>query len=108
MSLITVAGYAAVLYLVAKLLTYLSKYVRSPLDVNKLGDWSLVTGATDGIGKKNIKHKLSVSPASDQDFSVQVRDSARSLRGAARTSCWSAAPSASCSPWLLSWRRNTK
>jgi len=51
MSLITVAGYAAVLYLVAKLLTYLSKYVRSPLNVNKLGDWSLVTGATDGIGK---------------------------------------------------------
>ena len=56
MSLITVAGYAAVLYLVAKLLTYLSKYVRSPLDVNKLGDWSLVTGATDGIGRKNKKY----------------------------------------------------
>ena len=56
MSLITVAGYAAVLYLVAKLLTYLSKYVRSPLDVNKLGDWSLVTGATDGIGRKNNKY----------------------------------------------------
>jgi len=51
MSLITVAGYAAVLYLLAKLLTYLSKYVRTPLNVNKLGDWSLVTGATDGIGK---------------------------------------------------------
>ena len=50
MSLITVAGYAAVLYLLAKLLTYLSKYVRTPLNVNKLGDWSLVTGATDGIG----------------------------------------------------------
>jgi len=51
MSLITVAGYAAVLYVLAKLLTYLSKYVRSPLNVSKLGDWSLVTGATDGIGK---------------------------------------------------------
>ena len=51
MTLITVAGYAAVLYVLAKLLTYLSKYVRSPLDVNKLGEWSLVTGATDGIGK---------------------------------------------------------
>ena len=50
MSLVTVAGYAAVLYVLAKLLTYLSKYVRSPLDVNKLGEWSLVTGATDGIG----------------------------------------------------------
>ena len=38
------------MYVLAKLLTYLSKYVRSPLDVNKLGEWSLVTGATDGIG----------------------------------------------------------
>ena len=87
MSLITVAGYAAVLYLVAKLLTYLSKYVRSPLDVNKLGDWSLVTGATDGIGRKNKKPELSVSAAANQNFSLQGRDSARSLRGAARTSC---------------------
>ena len=51
MGLVTVAGYAAVLYVLAKLLTYLSKYVRSPLDVSKLGDWSIVTGATDGIGE---------------------------------------------------------
>ena len=56
MSLITVAGYAAVLYLLAKLLTYLSKYVRTPLNVNKLGDWSLVTGATDGIGNLYRNH----------------------------------------------------
>jgi len=33
------------------LMGYLSKYVRSPVDVTKLGDWALVTGATDGIGK---------------------------------------------------------
>ena len=52
MSLVTIAGYASLLYILAKLLTYLSKYVRSPLDVSKLGDWSLVTGATDGIGRK--------------------------------------------------------
>jgi len=51
MGLVTVAGYAAVLYVLAKLLTYLSKYVRTPLDVSKLGEWSIVTGATDGIGK---------------------------------------------------------
>ena len=50
MSLVTLAGYACILYILAKLLTYLSKYVRTPLNVNKLGDWSLVTGATDGIG----------------------------------------------------------
>ena len=51
MSLVNIAGYACILYLLAKLLTYLSKYVRTPLNVNKLGDWSLVTGATDGIGR---------------------------------------------------------
>jgi len=51
MSAVTMAGYAAILYLLAKLLTYLSKYVRTPLQVKKLGDWALVTGATDGIGK---------------------------------------------------------
>ena len=51
MSLVTIAGYACILYMLAKLLTYLSKYVRTPLNVNKLGDWSLVTGATDGIGR---------------------------------------------------------
>ena len=42
------------MYVLAKLLTYLSKYVRTPLDVSKLGDWSIVTGATDGIGKNNF------------------------------------------------------
>ena len=54
MSLVTIAGYASLLYILAKLLTYLSKYVRTPLDVSKLGDWSIVTGATDGIGKNNF------------------------------------------------------
>ena len=58
MGLVTVAGYAVVLYVLAKLLTYLSKYVRSPLDVNRIGEWTLVTGATDGIG--NIRIKLSI------------------------------------------------
>ena len=55
MGLVTVAGYAVVLYVLAKLLTYLSKYVRSPLDVNRIGEWTLVTGATDGIGIIRIK-----------------------------------------------------
>jgi len=51
MSLVTIAGWAAILYVLAKVLTYLSKYIRTPLNVKKLGDWALVTGATDGIGK---------------------------------------------------------
>ena len=51
MSAVTIAGYIAILYVLAKLLTYLSKYVKTPLDVKKLGDWALITGATDGIGK---------------------------------------------------------
>merc|ERR1711974_299250 len=35
----------------ARLLAYLAKYIRSPIEVKKLGDWALVTGGTDGIGK---------------------------------------------------------
>jgi len=49
--LVTLAGYAALLVVTAKLLAYFAKYTRSPLDVKKLGDWALVTGGTDGIGK---------------------------------------------------------
>lgn len=49
--LVTVAGYVGLVVVAARLLTYLSKYLRSPLKVTKLGDWALVTGATDGIGK---------------------------------------------------------
>ncbi len=49
-------GYAAGLYLSFKLLTFVlrnfySKVLASPLDVKKLGEWALVTGSTDGIGK---------------------------------------------------------
>ena len=49
--LVTVAGYVGLVVVAARLLTYLSKYLRSPLKVTKLGDWALVTGATDGIGE---------------------------------------------------------
>ena len=45
------AGYVGLVVVAARLLTYLSKYLRSPLKVTKLGDWALVTGATDGIGE---------------------------------------------------------
>jgi len=51
MILVTVAGYVSLTLLVVKLASYLAKYFKSPLDVSKLGDWALVTGATDGIGK---------------------------------------------------------
>ena len=48
---VAAVGYVALLLVVARLLTYLAKYVRSPLAVKGLGDWALVTGATDGIGQ---------------------------------------------------------
>jgi len=49
--LVTLAGYVALVVVVARLLAYLSKYAKSPVKVKSLGDWALVTGATDGIGK---------------------------------------------------------
>ena len=49
--LVTLAGYVALVVVVGRLLAYLSKYVKSPVKVRSLGDWALVTGATDGIGK---------------------------------------------------------
>lgn len=48
--LVTVVGYVALVVVGARLLAYLAKYVRSPVDVKELGQWALVTGATDGIG----------------------------------------------------------
>jgi len=38
-------------YWVIRVLIYFSRFVRSGVDVRKLGDWAVVTGATDGIGK---------------------------------------------------------
>lgn len=49
--LVTLVGYITLLGAAARLLVYLAKYVRSSVDVTQLGDWALVTGATDGIGK---------------------------------------------------------
>lgn len=48
-------GYLAAIYiglkLGAKLLWILKPFYTSPLNVAKLGEWALVTGSTDGIGK---------------------------------------------------------
>jgi len=49
--LVTLAGYVALVVVIGRLLAYLSKYAKSPVKVKSLGDWALVTGATDGIGK---------------------------------------------------------
>jgi len=49
--LVLLAGYVALVVVACRLLAYLAKYVRSPLKVKSLGEWALVTGATDGIGK---------------------------------------------------------
>ena len=48
---VVVTGYIALGVMAASCLRYLAKYFRSPLDVSSLGDWALVTGATDGIGE---------------------------------------------------------
>ena len=52
--LVTLAGYVALVVVVGRLLAYLSKYAKSPVKVKSLGDWALVTGATDGIGKLSL------------------------------------------------------
>ncbi len=49
-------GYAAALYLSYKVLSFVMgnlycKVLARPLDVARLGEWALVTGSTDGIGK---------------------------------------------------------
>jgi len=49
--LVTLVGYLALLVVLGRLLSYLAKYVRSNVNVKEFGDWALVTGATDGIGK---------------------------------------------------------
>ena len=49
--LVTLAGYVALVVVVGRLLAYLSKYAKSPVKLKSLGDWALVTGATDGIGE---------------------------------------------------------
>ena len=51
MDFVLILGYITIVIFVAKLLNYLSKYIKTPLDPKRLGEWALVTGATDGIGK---------------------------------------------------------
>jgi len=46
-----VIGVVFSLYWIIRLVLYLSKFFLSGADVSKLGDWAVVTGATDGIGK---------------------------------------------------------
>ena len=52
------AGYVALMVVACRLLAYLAKYVRSPLKVKSLGEWALVTGATDGIGEAHLQSKI--------------------------------------------------
>lgn len=48
---VTLVGYLALFYILAKVLSYFSKYVQGSINPKSLGDWAVVTGATDGIGK---------------------------------------------------------
>jgi len=59
MSFFEVLGFLLSGYIAIKILLYLSKFVRSPVDVKRLGDWAVVTGATDGIGKGFAKELAS-------------------------------------------------
>ena len=51
MLLVSLAGYLAIVYSLYKIVPYIAKYARAPLAAGELGDWALVTGATDGIGR---------------------------------------------------------
>jgi len=58
MTLLEVVGGLACLYLaVVKLVPWLLRLLKSPVDVKRLGEWAVVTGATDGIGK-GYAHQL--------------------------------------------------
>ena len=54
MTLLEVVGGLACLYLalgLMKFVPWLMRLTKAPLDVTKLGQWAVVTGATDGIGE---------------------------------------------------------
>jgi len=46
-------------YIVLRLVFYLSKFFRTPVEVASLGEWAVITGATDGIGKGFAKELAS-------------------------------------------------
>mmetsp|Transcript_41009 Transcript_41009/g.36179 ORF Transcript_41009/g.36179 Transcript_41009/m.36179 type:complete len:308 (-) Transcript_41009:43-966(-) len=50
-ALITYAGYAAILYLAYKVGTLVYQLMRPPKNLSSFGTWTVITGATDGIGK---------------------------------------------------------
>ena len=52
MTLLEVVGGLACLYLgLMKFVPWLMRLTKAPLDVTKLGQWAVVTGATNGIGE---------------------------------------------------------
>ena len=55
MSAFYYVGLLCSVYAAVQMLRYLSTLVRRGLKVEELGDWALVTGATDGIGKAFVK-----------------------------------------------------
>jgi len=52
MGLLETFGTFAIIYIVARLATFIYRLL-SPvkIDVKKLGEWAVITGSTDGIGK---------------------------------------------------------
>ena len=55
MSAFYYVGLLCSVYAAVHIFRYLSTLVRRGLKVEELGDWALVTGATDGIGKAFVK-----------------------------------------------------
>jgi len=51
MGFLEIVGLLVIGYTSIRFLAYISKLFRPSVDVKRLGDWALVTGATDGIGK---------------------------------------------------------
>ena len=51
MNIFELVGYAVCMYLGVKLVSLFLSFVKPAINVKKLGEWALVTGATDGIGR---------------------------------------------------------
>jgi 17beta-estradiol 17-dehydrogenase / very-long-chain 3-oxoacyl-CoA reductase len=52
MGLLETSGTLAIIYIVARLATFIYQLLCPiRIDIKKFGEWALITGSTDGIGK---------------------------------------------------------
>jgi 17beta-estradiol 17-dehydrogenase / very-long-chain 3-oxoacyl-CoA reductase len=52
MTFFTVIGFVTALYIGIKVSSFLFRCLKTPLDPRSLGQWAVITGSTDGIGKE--------------------------------------------------------